>query len=57
MTPGNVILGILMVSSIVGLVTVGIAMGRELKKGRVFAVGVVTRLRKKNERPPTVDHT
>lgn len=57
MTPGDIVLGILAVSSIVGLVTVSLAMEKEMRKGRVFVVGIVTRLRKKNERPPTSDNT
>jgi hypothetical protein len=47
MTPGDIVLGILGIASIVGLVTVSIAMEKELRAGRVFVVGIVTRLRKR----------
>jgi len=46
MTPGDIVLGILGISSVVGLITVSIAMDKELRRGGVFVVGIVTRIRK-----------
>jgi len=53
MTPGDIVLGILAVSGIVGLVTVTIAMTRT----KVHVVGIVRLKAEKetDERPPAVD--
>jgi hypothetical protein len=41
MTPGDIVLGILMVSSVVGLVTTAIAMDKAFRAGKTHVVGIV----------------